>query len=57
MRLLPLAFAAVGLLCAVAPGSADAAMMVTLPAGSYTLQLSGVGGSTGVGLVEVYLLP
>jgi outer membrane protein assembly factor BamB/subtilisin family serine protease len=42
---------------ALAPGSADAAMMVTLPAGSYTLQLSGVGGSTGVGLVEVYLLP
>jgi outer membrane protein assembly factor BamB/subtilisin family serine protease len=42
---------------ALVQGSADAAMIATLPAGSYTLQLSGVGGSTGVGLVEVYLLP
>jgi hypothetical protein len=42
---------------ALAQNSADAAMLVTLPAGSYTLQLSGVGGSTGVGLVEVYLVP
>jgi hypothetical protein len=41
----------------LAQGSADAAMIVTLPAGSYTLQLSGVNGSTGVGLVEVYLVP
>ena len=38
-------------------GSADAAMIATLPAGSYTLQLSGVNGSTGVGLVEVYVIP
>jgi len=38
-------------------GSADAAMIVSLPAGSYTLQLSGVNGTTGVGLVEVYLIP
>ncbi len=42
---------------ALAQGSADAAMIATLPAGSYTLQLSGINGSTGVGLVEVYLLP
>ena len=38
-------------------GSADTAMIATLPAGSYTLQLSGQNGSTGIGLVEVYLLP
>jgi outer membrane protein assembly factor BamB/subtilisin family serine protease len=42
---------------ALAQGSADAAMIATLPAGSYTLQLSGINGNTGVGLVEVYLLP
>ena len=38
-------------------GSADAAMIQTLNPGSYTLQLSGQGTSTGVGLVEVYALP
>jgi outer membrane protein assembly factor BamB len=37
--------------------SADAAMIATLPAGNYTLELSGVNGTTGVGLVEVYLIP
>jgi outer membrane protein assembly factor BamB/subtilisin family serine protease len=42
---------------ALPAGSADAAMVATLPAGSYTLQLSGVNASTGIGLVEVYLLP
>jgi outer membrane protein assembly factor BamB len=42
---------------AIPAGSADSAMVVTLPAGSYTLQLSGVNGTSGVGLVEVYLIP
>ncbi len=37
--------------------SADAAMVATLPAGNYTLQLSGVNGTTGVGLIEIYLVP
>ncbi|HMD61319.1 MAG TPA: PQQ-binding-like beta-propeller repeat protein [Opitutaceae bacterium] len=37
--------------------SADAAMIATLPAGSYTLQLSGASGTTGVGLAEIYLIP
>lgn len=37
-------------------GSADSAMVATLPAGGYTLELSGVNGATGIGLVEVYLL-
>jgi septal ring-binding cell division protein DamX len=40
----------------LASDSADAAMLVTLPAGSYTLQLSGQGGTTGVGLAEIYLV-
>ncbi len=35
-------------------GSRDAAMIVDLPAGSYTIQTSGVGNTTGVALVEVY---
>jgi outer membrane protein assembly factor BamB/subtilisin family serine protease len=38
-------------------GSADSAMITTLPAGSYTLELSGVSGTTGVGLIEIYLMP
>lgn len=35
-------------------GSADAAILLTLDAGSYTVKLEGVGGTTGVGLIEVY---
>jgi probable HAF family extracellular repeat protein len=50
------AFAEVGAF-ALAPGSADVAMIFTLPAGSYTAQLSGQNGTTGVGLLEVYLMP
>ena len=38
-------------------GSADAAMIVTLAPGAYTAQVSGVGGTTGLALVEVYELP
>ena len=37
--------------------SEDAAMISTLPPGGYTVQLSGQNGTTGVGLVEVYLIP
>jgi hypothetical protein len=36
------------------PGSKDAAMLVMLPPGQYTVQLAGVGNTTGVGMVEVY---
>ena len=32
----------------------ESAIMVTLPPGAYTAIVSGVGGSTGVGIVEVY---
>jgi sugar lactone lactonase YvrE len=35
-------------------GSADSAMVVTLPPGSYTAQVAGQGGTTGVALVEIY---
>ncbi|WP_158305415.1 RHS repeat-associated core domain-containing protein [Opitutus terrae] len=37
--------------------SKDAAVLVTLPAGAYTVHVSGVGNTTGVALVEVYELP
>jgi len=39
------------------PGSADDALIVNLTAGSYTIQISGVGNTTGVALAEVYELP
>jgi len=35
-------------------GSADCAMVATLPAGSYTAQVSGVNNTTGVALAELY---
>jgi outer membrane protein assembly factor BamB len=35
-------------------GSKDAALLISLPPGTYTAQVSGVGSTTGVGLVEVY---
>jgi hypothetical protein len=39
---------------ALANGSRDAAMIVMLPPGAYTVQLSGVNNTTGIGIVEVY---
>ena len=40
------------------PNSKDAAIVVTLQAGkTYTVQVSGVGGTTGEALVEIYLVP
>jgi hypothetical protein len=54
---LVLSFTAVGAF-ALTPGSKDAALVVTLPAGqSYTAQVSGVGSAVGEGLVELYELP
>ncbi len=35
-------------------GSKDAAMIVMLPPGGYTVHLSGVNNTTGIGIVEVY---
>ncbi len=37
--------------------SADCALVATLPPGTYTAQVSGVNGSTGTALVEVYEVP
>jgi hypothetical protein len=42
---------------ALATQSRDAALVATLPPGSYTAQVSGAGGTTGVALVEVYEVP
>jgi hypothetical protein len=39
---------------ALTAGSADSAIVVTLPPGNYTAVVSGVGGTTGTGLAEVY---
>jgi probable HAF family extracellular repeat protein len=41
----------------LAASSADAAMVTIIPPGSYTVQLSGQNGTTGIGLLEVYLVP
>jgi outer membrane protein assembly factor BamB len=38
-------------------GSADCAAVLTLAPGNYTIQVSGVGGTTGEALVEVYVVP
>ena len=50
------AFASVGM-STLAAESKDAALVLTLEPGIYTAQLSGVGGTTGVGLVEIYEVP
>ena len=49
-------FASVGSF-ALVPGSRDAAFIVNLPPGGYTVQVSGADGGTGVAIVEVYELP
>jgi hypothetical protein len=38
----------------LSPGSKDAALLVTLQPGTYTVVVTGVGNTTGVALVEVY---
>ncbi len=38
----------------LAHAAADSALLVSLPAGAYSVTLSGVSGGTGVGLIEVY---
>lgn len=42
---------------ALPAGSKDAAFVVTLPAGAYTVQISGANATTGIALVEIYELP
>ncbi len=46
-------FGAVGAF-ALIPGERDAALLVTLAPGGYTVQVSGVGGATGDALIELY---
>jgi probable HAF family extracellular repeat protein len=41
---------------ALPTNSVDAAMVTVIPPGSYTVQLSGLNGTTGIGLLEVYLV-
>lgn len=41
----------------LAPTSLDAALVVILPPGSYTAQLTGVNATTGVALIEIYEVP
>ena len=38
-------------------GSKDSVLLLNLPPGTYNATVSGVGGTTGVGLVEVYEVP
>ena len=42
---------------ALVPGSKDAALVVSLPAGGYTVQVSGADGGTGLAIIELYELP
>ena len=37
--------------------AADSAILIVLPPGSYTAEVSGVGATTGIALVEVYEVP
>jgi hypothetical protein len=39
------------------PSSLDSAILVTLPPGAYTAQVSGASGDSGVALIEVYEVP
>jgi sugar lactone lactonase YvrE len=48
------AAASVGAFAWTSPTSADSALLVTLPPGIYSAQVSGATGDTGVALVEVY---
>jgi hypothetical protein len=51
------AASAVGAFAWSDPSSADSAILVTLPPGAYTAQVSGASNDTGVSLVEVYEVP
>jgi len=51
------AAAAVGAFAWTSPASHDSALLVTLPPGAYTAQVSGASGDTGVALIEVYEVP
>ena len=50
------AFAQVGAF-ALADGSKDGALLAALAPGSYSVQVTGVNGSAGIALVEIYDVP
>ena len=50
-------FRSVGAFTLSSTTSRDSALLVTLAPGSYTAQLTGVGNTTGVALIEVYEVP
>ncbi|HZZ20233.1 MAG TPA: immunoglobulin domain-containing protein, partial [Opitutaceae bacterium] len=41
----------------LSPTTADSALLITLNPGTYTAQVRGAGGSTGIALLEVYEMP
>jgi len=51
------AFASVGAFALPAATSKDAALVVTLPPGNYSVLVTGVANTTGVALVEIYEAP
>lgn len=51
------AFAAAGAFNLPDATSRDASLVVTIPAGTFTVQVSGVNGATGEALIEIYELP
>lgn len=51
------AAASVGAFAINDPNSKDAALLVTLPPGVYTAEVSGADGGTGISLVELYEVP
>jgi hypothetical protein len=51
------AFASVGAFALPSATSKDAALVLTLQPGNYSVQVSGVANTTGVALVEVYQAP
>jgi hypothetical protein len=47
-------FSLAGAFQLISSNSADSALLVTLPAGAYTVEVSGSGNAKGVALVEIY---
>lgn len=47
-------FASVGAFAFANPNSKDAVLLVTLDPGNYSVQVSGVGGASGLALIEIY---
>lgn len=50
-------FGRVGAFALSSVSAKDSVLLITLPPGAYTAQISGIGGTTGVALVEIYEVP